>query len=62
MGLLKGVALVYIAALIVATVDESSRLEDTESREERVGVEEFHAETTYRLGGVSSVRESGTLF
>ena len=37
MGLLQGTALVYIEALILATVDESSRLEDTESREERVG-------------------------
>lgn len=37
-GLLQGMALVYIGALILAAVDESSRLEDTESREERVGV------------------------
>jgi hypothetical protein len=37
MGLLQGMALVYIGALILAAVDESSRLEDTESREKRVG-------------------------
>ena len=36
MGLLQGMALVYIGALTLAAVDESSRLEDTESREERV--------------------------